>query len=83
MITKSRLLQALQAAKTAANTILLAQQELAEAQESLTEAQSNNVVLVAALDESRAQVVQFQPAFEILNDPQIVALVDEIVPPTA
>lgn len=83
MITKSRLLQALQAAKTAANAVLLAQQELAEAQESLTEAQSNNVVLVAALDESRTQVAQFQPAFEILNDPEVIALVDEIVPPTA
>jgi hypothetical protein len=81
MITKARLIQALEAAKTAAGAVLLAQQELAEAQESLAEAQSNNVVLTAALDDANVKVIEYQPAFEILNDPQVVALVDEIVPP--
>lgn len=80
MITKVRLLAALNLAKVAHDETVAVQALLDAANVALTEANSKNTSLEVSLAAVTAERDAFKSANDVLTDPEVTALVDELVP---
>lgn len=80
MITKVRLLAALNLAKVAHDETVAVQALLDAATTALAEASAKNTSLEVSLAAVTAERDEFKSAHEVLTDAEVVALVDELSP---
>lgn len=83
MITKVRLLAALNLAKVAHDETVAVQALLDAATTALAEANSKNTSLEVSLAAVTSDRDSFAPAHAILSDPDVVSLVNELAPSDA